>query len=659
MKVKTKKTVIALALIIILTLIACSGGRIESGNGADMGMNAEQNSATSHSTLSVVYDDNDEDASWNNTDLTYIRLKGTEIAVDGPGAVVDGNKIAITSEGTYYITGTLDDGQIVVKTDDKDTVRIILYGVDITCSTGAPIYTYNAKKTVITLAEGTENYITDGDTYTFADSTSDEPNAAIFSKDDLTINGTGSLTVNANYHNGIQGKDDLKITGGTIIVTAVNDGIKGRDSIAIKNANITVNAGGDGMQSTNDGDAEKGYIVMESGKVNITAAGDGIQAETSMRISGGELIIASGGGSIDSNRVDNRSNWNMGNSSDTSTSTISAKGLKAAVDITIEDGTITIDSSDDSINSNDSATINGGTLVLASGDDGIHADSSIDINGGDIRITKCYEGIESKVLTINNGTIHLTSSDDGINITGDNDGFQMNGRLVQNTDPATDRQFNRNDNPPTSVQPDQNNSSPTGMQQWQDNFDASGDTYLAINGGYLAIDADGDGLDVNGTVEMTGGTVLVNGPTSNNNGALDHNSFTATGGFLVATGSSGMAQAPGTSSTQYSLLLNLESSLPANTLIHIETEDGKEILTYAPVKIYQSLVVCSPELKNGSTYSIYTGGSSTGKVTDSLYTGGTYTGGTQIDSFTISSIVTIIGSSRGGFPGGMPGGMRR
>jgi hypothetical protein len=655
MKLNFKKIGIVFALILIFTLSACSIAEIESVSV----VTAKQVSASTGSTISVVYDSNDEDSSWNSSDLTYITLKGDSIILDGDGAVVDGNKVAITSAGTYYITGALDDGQIVVKTDDKDTVKLILYGVDITCTNNAPLYIYNAKKTVITLAEGTENYITDGATYSFADSTSDEPNAAIFSKDDLTINGAGSLTVNANYHNGIQSKDDLKITGGNITVTAVNDGIKGRDSIALKNATISVNAGGDGMQSTNDGDSEKGYIVIESGTLNITAGGDGIQAETNLNIGGGEITISSGGGSINSRQVSNSPNRDWGNTSDSVTSTVSAKGLKAAVNITIEYGTVTVDSSDDSINSNDSVTINGGTIVLASGDDGIHADSSIEINGGDIRVTKSYEGMESASLTINEGTIHLASSDDGINIKGENDGFPMNGGPGQNAGFTFNRRPDRNNNPQTGDQPDQNNNPPTDGQQWQDTFSSSGDYHLVINGGYLAVDANGDGIDVNGTVEMNGGTVIVHGPTSNNNGALDHNSFTITGGFLVAAGSSGMAQGPGTSSTQYSVLLNFESSQTANTLIHIETEEGEDILTFAPTKTYQSVVLSSPELKNGSTYIVYTGGSATGEAIDGLYSGGTYTEGTQIESFTISSIVTTIGSSRGGFPGGMPGGMRR
>jgi hypothetical protein len=151
----------------------------------------------------------------------------------------------------------------------------------------------------------------------------------------------------------------------------------------------------------------------------------------------------------------------------------------------------------------------------------------------------------------------------------------------------------------------------------------------------------------------------MHGPTSNNNGALDYaGAFNITGGFLVAAGSSGMAQAPSASSTQYSVMQTFPSPQAAGTIVHVEAEDGEEILTFVPTRAYQSVVLSSPKLNDGSTYLVYSGGSSTGTVTDGLYSGGTYTAGTQVASFTISSIVTGAGPSRGGFPGGGGGGGR-
>jgi hypothetical protein len=320
-------------------------------------------------------------------------------------------------------------------------------------------------------------------------------------------------------------------------------------------------------------------------------------------VSGGNLTVTSGGGSGSGYAVD------------------SAKGLKAGISIDITGGQFIIDSADDAVHANETIAISGGAFVLASGDDAIHADTSLEINGGDLNITASYEGIESQVITINDGIIHLVASDDGINASSGSGGEGFGG-------------------------------GPGGGD-----FEA-GDSNLYINGGYIAIDALGDGLDINGPIAMTGGFVLVNGPVANNNGALDYaDAFDLTGGFLVAVGSSGMAQAPSSSSTQYSVLYNFSSTQASGTIVHIETETGEEILTFAPTKKFQSIVLSSPALSNGSTYTVYTGGSSSGTLVDGFYSGGSYTGGTQVASFSISGIVTGAGSAMGGLQGG-PGGAR-
>lgn len=191
--------------------------------------------------------------------------------------------------------------ELVVDTKDNENVVIELHGVDITNSAGAPIYVANAEKVVLTLVDGTQNTVTDGQQYVYPEAgigeeATDEPDAAIFSHDDLTINGAGELTVNANYKNGITSKDDLKITGGVITVNAANDGIVGRDSLAIKDGAITVSAGGDGIQANNDEDAAEGTIVIEGGTLDITAALDSIQAETRLEINGGDITVSAGAG---------------------------------------------------------------------------------------------------------------------------------------------------------------------------------------------------------------------------------------------------------------------------------------------------------------------------------------------------------------------------
>jgi hypothetical protein len=550
--------------------------------------------------------DDEDDYVWDSANVVQIVLNGDVITADGQSVSVAGSTATITSAGTYSLSGSLSDGQIIVNSPDDKVVRLILNGVDLHSSTSAPIYVVEAEETIIILADGTENYVSDAASYVFADPAEAEPNAAIFSKSDLTIYGQGALTVTGNYNDGISSKDGLIIASGTLTVNAVDDGLCGKDYIVMRDGNLTVTAAqGDGLKSDNEEDAARGYILIEAGVIQITSAGDAIAAQTDVLIAGGEITLTSGGGS-------------NGRVSDTT----SAKGIKGVASVAIDGGTLTINSADDALHSNASLVINAGTFVIASGDDGMHTDATLEINGGDIQITESYEGLESAVITINAGNIHIHASDDGINISGGMDSSGMGQGGMR-----------------------------TGGRGAQDTFSYSGSYYLYIHGGYIYVDANGDGLDVNGAIEMSGGVVLVNGPTQQMNGALDYDAgFLMSGGFLVTAGSSGMAMAPGSSSSQYSLLMNLTGTFKAGTLIHIQSSDGEDVLTFAPSKQYQSITFSSPTLVKGATYQVYSGGSSSGTETGGLYQGGTYTPGEEYAKFTVSNVVTTVGSASRGRP---------
>jgi len=564
----------------------------------------------------VKFDKDDNSTSWATNNPNYIKLNGNSADLSGSGATIDGSIITITAAGTYVISGKLDNGQIVVNSEDKNIVRLVLNGMEISCNDNAPIYIKKAEKAIITLNDGTQNLLTDGENYVFNDAQSDEPSAAIFSKDDLTINGTGTLTVKANYKDGISCKDDLKIISGNINITSADDGFVGRDMIAVKDGNVTVKADGDGLKSTNDTKTDKGIIVIEKGTFNIIAGADGIQAETSVLISDGDFNITTNGGSANGAnkaRQEMGRPWEKQKDSTATTSdnseSKSAKGIKASSDITINGGKLSIDSSDDAIHSKVSINIASADIAISSGDDGIHADSFIEIGSGNINIAKSYEGIESTLITIRDGKINIVSSDDGINVAGGNDGSSINGRPGQN------------------------------------DFAASANYKLNINGGYLSVDASGDGLDSNGSIYMTAGTVIVNGPTNSGNGALDYDGiFDITGGTLIAAGSSGMAQAPSDSSTQASVSMTYSTAQQAGTLFNLQDSEGNTIVTFAPKKKYQSLVISSPAIKVDTAYSISTGGTSTGNEMDGLYTEGAYSGDKVVD-FTISKITTWMSES--------------
>jgi len=346
--------------------------------------------------------DNQEDnETWDSSVLTTITLNKDSISVDDEnGVTIDKTTATITSAGTYNINGTLDDGQIIVDTNDEEAVRLVLNGVKISSTTNAPIYVEDANNTVIVLADGTENYLTDNK--------NNEDNATLCSRDDLTISGDGALTVSGNVNDAIRSNDGLVIASGTITVTSVDDGIRGKDYLVIKGGTITVTSVGDGLKSDNNEDASKGYVSIEGGTIQVAATqGDAISAQTDLSVTDGTFTLTSGGGS--GARLNEL---------------LSTKGLKAGVSIVIDCGDFAINSSEDAVHSNGVITINSGTFDIASGDDGIHADKSLEIIGGTLDVSKCFEGMESAVVTINDGYIHIDSSDDGINLTEGNDGSQ-------------------------------------------------------------------------------------------------------------------------------------------------------------------------------------------------------------------------------------------
>jgi hypothetical protein len=564
--------------------------------------NDSDNSDSSGANSVTGYED-PSDYNWKSDDVFNISLNGTSISEDCSGAESEGSILTIKSSGTYKLSGTLTNGQIVVNTSDLDIVRIIFDGVNISCLNSAPFYVKSAVKVMIVLADNSVNSLTDGSSYVL--NNEGEPTAAVFSKSYLSFYGTGSLTVKANYQDGIVGKDGLVIRNGVISVTSADDGIRGKDYLIINYGSITVNAKGDGLKSDNENDASYGYIIVDSASLNITASGDGISSVTKSTFNGGTYNIITGGGAgstatLKSTVIAVATGLGFPGTGGTTSGysgTVSAKGIKTSGELVINKGVFNISSADDACHSNGSVIINDGTVILSSGDDAIHAESSIDIKAGKVSIIKSYEGIESYSITVEGGEVGIVSSDDGFNASKGNGGESNDGSL------------------------------------------------LSINGGNIYVNSStGDGLDSNGSISVSGGTIIVHGPQSNPEVGMDYNgTCNVTGGFIIISGTnSNMTQAPGSASSLYSLKIMSSSSIAASTLFHLQDASGKDIVTFKPVRSYYSVVFSSSQLTNGATYYVYTGGTSTGKNTNGLVTDGVYSGGTLKKSFTISSKVTSI-----------------
>ncbi|MGM0124198.1 hypothetical protein IGI37_001572 [Enterococcus sp. AZ194] len=565
------------------------------------------------------YKNEDFDASYDKDSATTISLDKTNATIEGDGAELTDGLVTISAGGTYILDGSFE-GQVLVDVGTA-TVHLVLNGVTIKNTDSSAIYVQQAEKVITTLAEGTKNLLEDGTDYTLTEN-EDEPDAVFFSKDDLTINGTGTLTVKGNYNNGIRGKDDLILISGKIQVEAVNNAIKAKDSLSIAGGTYDLQTtAGDCLQVNNTEDTTKGWLAIDGGQLTIQAGNDGIQAETDIRIATADLSIKTGEGA-EMTVTDAEASY---------------KGIKAGNKIVIDDGTYQIDSADDSIHSNNSLTISNGTFTLASGDDGIHADQDLTITEGKVTVTNSYEGLEASTITISGGEHQITAEDDGLNAGGGSDTNETEGQFGADS-------F----------------GGPGGGPGGGDQADES--KTITISGGTTIVRAQGDGVDSNGNIKMTNGTLLVDGPTNGGNGALDYNGeFVQEGGILLAAGSDGMAQATSDTSTQPSLSLTFDQTQEANTLINIVVDD-KQILSYQPTKEFANLVISTPEMKKGSQVTLSTGGKNSQTTINNLTVGGTYTGGTAIGTYPLSATETVTslgqdGSERqAGQMGGRPGG---
>ena len=325
--------------------------------------------SASEAIFSEAYSNRDLDASYDTSEATQVDL-----------STVTGD-YTITAAGVYVFSGTLANGSILVDAGDEDKVQIVLSNASVTNPDGPAIYAVNADKVFLTADAGSVNELADGSEYA-QDAFGNNPDGAVFARCDLTINGTGTISVAGNYKFGIVGKDDIVLVDATLRVSSVSDGIVGKNSVSIGSGTVSVAAGGDGIVSENGDDATLGSI----------------------QIDGGEILIQTGGANADS-----------------------AKGIKAQTSLAIKGGSITIDAEDDALHSAASLTITGGTLNLSSGDDGMHSDDVLAISGGEIVVQRSYEGIEGGTITISGGTIDVTSTDDGVNAAGGADNSSQGG----------------------------------------------------------------------------------------------------------------------------------------------------------------------------------------------------------------------------------------
>ena len=522
MKQFLKKAPFPLLLSLLLLANGCQNTIAITGESGESEETSSQ-STSAVNTAAVIdtgslFSDRDLDGSYDEESAVAISLEGDTASCSSDGVSIQDGQILISQEGVYLISGTLEDGQIIINAGDTDKVQLVLEGASLTSSTSAPIYSLQADKVFITLAEGSENTLANGGEFVAIDENNID--GVIFSKTDLTLNGSGSLSIVSPAGHGVVSKDDLVVTGGTYQVEALNHGLEGKDSLSIAGGAFSLTCGKDGLRSENTEDASLGSVYIQNGEFQIDAQGDAVSASGALQVDSGTFSIVTAGGS-ETVTMDTGEDFGQGRtpfpgsssesdaaSEDASTDTASAKGLKADGTIFIQGGAFSPDPADDSIHAGGDISITAGTFLLQSGDDAIHSDSNLLIQDGDFTIPYCYEGIEGLSITIDGGTFQITSQDDGLNAAGGAD------------------------------------SSGFGMRQ-QDQFasSASSDSFILINGGTFTITSQGDCIDSNGDLTINGGTLDLTCNGSGNT-ALDTDGSYANNGGTVTT-NDGSEENPG------------------------------------------------------------------------------------------------------------------
>ena len=556
-------------VIALLMLTSCATNATNATN-TESDIAAEQNNtAESTSTINPETETTDgeyyPEAKYSDFDLNtsvsdsavYVTFSGSQAETTGELEVGDGY-IKIENGGDYVLSGDYS-GQIIVESEEN--VHLILSGVTV-YNPMSPIYVKSAKNVCITLATGTVNTISDSSEYTYEDG-EDEPAAAVYSKDDLTINGDGELIVNANYDKGIHSKDDLKIISGKITVNSVGDAIKGKDCLLIKDGEITITTGVDGLKSNNNTNEEKGYVIIEGGKINISAGDDAVHAESWLIVYGGEINITECYEGLEGKKVE------------------------------IYGGDINIVSSDDSINA-------------ASGSSG---DTDFTIPDRDFNFSN---------FNSEDGQTPPEMSD-----SDNTDGTRPE---MPSGDFTTGDGQTPPDKPAGDGTGDDSTSSGFGKGGFGGfggfggggnggfNEHAEDGVYIKIFGGNITLSGGNDVLDSNGTLEITGGTITVNNPNMVVYGEPD--CIIDVNGTAIVSGGTFIAYSRGATSASQAFTVPYITSSVTESGVSVTVKDssGQTVIEIASAEKCSTLYIASDMLTSGETYTV-TVGSTTTEVT--------------------------------------------
>ena len=599
------KRIILFGLILALLLCGCSE-KTESPEEPTEATAPTQSGADTAVDPGLYFSDRDFDTSYKAEKAVALHFEGTTISCAAKEVRTEGTTATITEEGTYILTGTLEDGTVLVDVEKTQKVQLVLSGVSITNRTGAALYIKQADKVFITTVEGTENTLSNGGSFENAD---DGVDGAVFSREDITFNGAGKLSITSPAGHGIVSKDSLTVTSGDYEITCASHGMAGKDDVAIAGGTFTLTAGKDGIRAENAEDTSLGVAYIQGGTFTVVCEGDGVSASGAMQIGGGVFALTAGGGSENGTKASSdgwggfpgqrpggMGQWPGGQqTTEDTTDSTSMKGIKAGGDITITGGVFTIDSADDGIHSNASVQLTGGTFTIATGDDGVHAEDTLTIDGAVITIAESYEGLEALHIYLMSGDVTLVASDDGLNAAGGTDS--------SGTEGGRDGMFGGMGGGRPGKPGDQGGMGGFGGMM------GAGNGSITIAGGTLHITASGDGIDANGTLTISGGDTTLCGPTQGDTAVLDYDtSAVITGGTFIGTGSTMMAQT--FSDSEQGVIALSVGSQAAGTRILLTDAKGVVVAECTPALNFAIVIISTPDMVKGESYTITVGSQS-------------------------------------------------
>ena len=568
------------ATLFSLPLAACSRASVASSQSTqseESAASSEQDADAEH-LLSVadIVTDRDLEGTWEEDGATKISLSDDGCAVDGAGAVADGTTVTITAGGTYVLTGQMSAGQVVVNADGEK-VQLVLDGVSVTSTDSAAILVRAAKKVWLTLADGTQNKLaTSG---SFAEDDEYSIDGAVWCKSDLTINGTGALTVSSAEGHGIVCKDELALVSGGVEVEAARHAVQAQDAACVVAGTWSLTAGTDGIHCGDDDDAEKGSVLIVGGTVSIDAASDGVDAANVLEVDGGEVTVSAGDDGLHSERA-----------------------------LQVDGGTVTVSKSYEGLEGS-TVTVNGGVIDVTSSDDGVNA-------AGD------PTGDSSAEATDVGASGPEAAAGQPEDPMGGGQAPAGDGRAPEDADaqaPTSTGQVPAGSGGQVPADAGGQVPADAGGQAPGAGGDMDYDStaQVTINGGKLTIQAGGDGIDSNGDLTVTGGEAYVFGPASDGDGSLDFaGTGTITGGVVMCAGSSGMAQNFGDASTQGSMLVS--ASGQAGDAIQLVDEDENVVASCEARTSYSCVLVSAPGVESGKTYTLTCGDASSEITMDGL-----------------------------------------